>query len=145
MCMTGHVIECVTSLNTSNSTKTAKVGSSVTRRSFSLPASSAHKERLARETNEMATPTRKSGKKRWVHGLFKVTQWGPNLLINECCLFTTIPLQYDQKNKTKKSRNCEFTSSSRGAYNLQYTGWILVDGKKNQRLDQQPLVLQLAM
>ena len=33
------------------------------------------------QLNEMATLTRKSGKKLWVHGLFKVTQWGPNLLI----------------------------------------------------------------
>ena len=29
--------------------------------------------------NEMATPTRKSGKKLWFHWLFKVTQWGYNL------------------------------------------------------------------
>ena len=38
--------ECVTSLNTSNSTKTQNV----TIRSFSLLTSPAHKERLARET-----------------------------------------------------------------------------------------------
>ena len=28
------------------------------------------------QVNEMATPTRKSGKKLWFHWLFKVTQWG---------------------------------------------------------------------
>ena len=49
------------------------------------------------------------------------SQWGynlqcnviDNLLINECCLFTTIPLQYDPKQK-EMSRNGEFTSSSVG-------------------------------
>ena len=43
MCMTGHVIECVSSLNTSNSTKTRNVD-------MSYQTSSSHKERLARET-----------------------------------------------------------------------------------------------
>ena len=46
----GHVIKCVTSLNTSNSTKNQIVDISY-QMFFSLPASSAHKERLARETS----------------------------------------------------------------------------------------------
>ena len=34
------------------------------------------KEENKMQVNEMAIPTRKSGKKLWFHLLFKVTQWG---------------------------------------------------------------------
>ena len=34
------------------------------------------KEENEMQVNEMAIPTRKSGKKLWFHWLFKVTQWG---------------------------------------------------------------------
>ena len=34
------------------------------------------KEENKMQVNEMAIPTRKSGKKLWFHWLFKVTQWG---------------------------------------------------------------------
>ena len=50
VCMTGHVIKCVTSMNTSNSTKTQNVDMSY-QTFFFFPESSAHKKRLARETN----------------------------------------------------------------------------------------------
>ena len=37
------------------------------------------KEENKMQVNEMAIPTRKSGKKLWFHWLFKVTQWGLQL------------------------------------------------------------------
>ena len=39
------------------------------------------KEENKMQVNEMAIPTRKSGKKLWFHWLFKVTQWGATTVI----------------------------------------------------------------
>ena len=39
------------------------------------------KEENKMHVNEMAIPTRKSGKKLWFHWLFKVTQWGLQLAV----------------------------------------------------------------
>ena len=50
VCMTGQVIECMTFLNTSNSTKTQNVDMNYWK-FFSFPASSTHKECLACETS----------------------------------------------------------------------------------------------
>ena len=70
------------------------------------PVSYKKKERYC--VNEMATPTRKSGKKLWVHGLFKVTQWGPNLLI-----MIVVSSQQYHCNMTEKTKKSHETVSSR--------------------------------
>ena len=62
-----------------------------------------------KNVNEMATPTRKSGKKLWVHGLFKVTQWGPNLLI----MIVVSSQQYHCNMTGKKQNKNHETVSSR--------------------------------
>ena len=81
----------------------------------------------------MATPTRKSGKKLWVHRLFKETQWEHNLLIMNVVSSQQYHCNMTEKTK-QKSHETVSSRALRGAVQLAIywviRGRILVDGKK---------------